>query len=457
MRSSKAGSARLSILVVAPLMALLLTGPVFDAGAGVTLASVSASGANSNGSSSQSSLSSGGERVAFMSIATNLHPGDEVPDQDMYVKDLVTGEVFLASSSSSGKKAEGGVGVDFEDALSADGTMATFATTATNLDPKDQDATSDIYVKNLATGELVLASVTAEGVKSNGGSHDVTISGDGTRVAFSTRATNLDSRDSDSQEDVYVKDLVTGALHLASTSDSGVKGNFRSGNLGDTPDLSWDGTRVAFTSIASNLDPADTDQTRDVFVKNLDSGDITVACTTDTGRKFRRSCGNAVLSDDGSRVAFFSVARLDPGDAYDGEDVYVKDLVSGDVVLASSSDDGVGSKGRSGSPGQIDLTGDGLVVGFESTATNLDPLDDDALEDVYVKTLTTGDIVLASISTRGDKAMGAYGPSLSDGGAVAFDSLSRLVRSDRDGLTDVYVRDADPAGNPSTSGRKAFV
>jgi hypothetical protein len=61
------------------------------------------------------------------------------------------------------------------------------------------------------------------------------------------------------------------------------------------------------------------------------------------------------------------------------------------------------------------------------------------LEDVYVKSLTTGDIVLASMSARGHKAMGAYGPSLSEDGAVAFDTLSRLVQSDRDGLTDVYV------------------
>jgi hypothetical protein len=50
-----------------------------------------------------------------------------------------------------------------------------------------------------------------------------------------------------------------------------------------------------------------------------------------------------------------------------------------------------------------------------------------------------GNVVLASISARGHKAMGAYDPSPSEDGAVAFHTLSRLVQSDRDGLTDVYV------------------
>lgn len=41
------------------------------------------------------------------------------------------------------------------------------------------------------------------------------------------RATNLDPADTDVDADVYVKDLATGNITLASTSDAGANGNDR--------------------------------------------------------------------------------------------------------------------------------------------------------------------------------------------------------------------------------------
>jgi hypothetical protein len=67
--------------------------------------------------------------------------------------------------------------------------------------------------------------------------------------------------------DVYVKDLATGDLTLASTSDAGTKGN--SDNY--QPSLAGNGSSVAFTSTSTNLDGADTDTTPDTFVKQLPS------------------------------------------------------------------------------------------------------------------------------------------------------------------------------------------
>jgi hypothetical protein len=84
-------------------------------------------------------------------------------------------------------------------------------------------------------------------------------------VAFESEATNLDPTDTDSSPDVYVKDLATGNLTLGSTSDTGVKGN--SDNR--QPSVSGDGSRVAFTSSSTNLDPADGDTIPDTYVKEL--------------------------------------------------------------------------------------------------------------------------------------------------------------------------------------------
>ena len=83
---------------------------------------------------------------------------------------------------------------------------------------------------------------------------NLSLSADGTKVAFQSIATNLDPADTDADYDVYVKDLTTGDLTLASTSDAGVKGNSSS----FAASLSAVGTKVAFLSVATNLDPADT-------------------------------------------------------------------------------------------------------------------------------------------------------------------------------------------------------
>jgi hypothetical protein len=88
-------------------------------------------------------------------------------------------------------------------------------------------------------------------------------------VAFSSYATNVDPGDTDYLRDMYVKNLATGDITLASTSDGGTKGI---GGDSLVPSLSADGTRVAFHSGANNLDPGDTDYLRDIYVKEPAAG-----------------------------------------------------------------------------------------------------------------------------------------------------------------------------------------
>ncbi len=59
-----------------------------------------------------------------------------------------------------------------------------FDSSATNLDPADTDSCFDIYVKDLATGDITLASTSDSGIKANGSSAFTRLSADGTRVAF---------------------------------------------------------------------------------------------------------------------------------------------------------------------------------------------------------------------------------------------------------------------------------
>ncbi len=332
----------------------------------ITLVSTSASGIKANGGGQAPSLSADGTRVAFYSSATNLDPADTDSLYDIYVKDLTTGDIVLASTSDSGLKANGDSGFP---SLSGDATRVAFLTYATNLNEADDDVfVEDVYVKDLTTGDITLVSTSDEGVKANGSSSsDSSLSADGTRVAFRSDATNLDPADTDLTFDVYVKDLPTGNITLASTSDSGMKGDGASYEVS----LSADGTRVAFRSEAANLDPADTDFILDVYVKDLATGDITLASTSDSGVKGNSDSDEPGLSPDGTRVALYSYAtNLDGADTDSFTDVYVKDLATGDISLASTSDGGI--KGNSDSSGG-GLSADGTMVAFTSNATNLDP------------------------------------------------------------------------------------
>lgn len=408
----------------------------------VVLASTADDGTKGNGESFQPSLSSDETTVVFESLATNLDSADTDALRGVYAKNLVTGNILLVSAADDGTKANGFSG---NASISADGRKVVFSSRATNLDPDDVDTASDIYVKDLVTGEVVLASTADNGTKSNGESLSGSLFADGTKVVFGSSATNLHPDDTDIVTDVFVKDLGTGDVTLASTADDGTKGNGASVAIPFA-----DGTKLLITSTATNLDPADTDTDFDLYVKDLQTGNITLVSTADDGNKGNGSSVIPSLSIDGTQLAFQSTAtNFDAADTESGFDVYVKDLVTGDITLASTADDGIKGNDHSGGPS---LSGDGTRVAFPSLASNLDPADPDTDADVYVKDLVTGDIVLASTSDDGTKGNGGsgFGPSLSsDGTAVAFASeATNLDPADTDGMIDLYVKDlATPADN----------
>jgi hypothetical protein len=322
-------------------------------------------------------------------LATNLDPADTDNRFDVYVKNLSTGDIILASTSSASTK---GNGHSITASLSADGSRVAFDSVATNLAAGDTDTLRDIYVKDVMTGSIMLASISDGGTKGNGDSIGPYLSADGTKVAFGSFATNLDPKDTDPLLHIH-HDLSLGT-DVASTSDVGGRQRWRMAS----PALSAN-AHVSLTSFATNLDPADTDALLDVYVKDLSTGDVMLASTSDTGANSNGGSGGTSLSADGTRVAFGSLStNLDPGDTDSYGDVYVKDLSTGDIVLASTSDTGINGTGSPNGSFGPSLSADGTKVTFISSDTNLDPSDTDIIRDVYFKDLSTGDIVLASSS-----------------------------------------------------------
>ena len=350
-----------------------------------------ADGPKGAGPSGGGSLSGDGRYVAFQSSAANLDPADTDQTSDVFVRDLDTGKTTLVSRAG-GAGGPKGAGPSSGGSLSGDGRYVAFQSSAANLDPADTDHNSDVFLRDLQTDQLTLVSRAdgTGGAKANLESSFPVLSADGRHVAFTSRASNLDPADPDTRSDVYVRDLQTGDTTLVSRADGagGKKAN-RDATI-DGVALSADGRYVAFSSRASNLDPADPDTVEDVFVRDLQTHQTTLASRADgvAGTK-----GNGIsdlggsLSADGRYVAFRSLAwNLDPLDSPAGNDfdVFVRDLKTGQTTLASRGASGAQGRQSSSAP---TLSAGGRYAAFDSVALNLHPADRDGIDDVFVRDL----------------------------------------------------------------------
>ncbi len=413
-----------------------------------------AGGVKGNGAATSASFSADGRILAFMSAASNLTPDDTDARDDVFARDTQTGETVLVSRASGPKGAN--TNLTSESAsVSADGRFVAFMSAATNIHPADPDSVADIYVRDLQTDTTILVSRAsgAAGAKGNLGSDSPVIAADGRYVTFRSQSSNLDPADRDTLLDVYVRDLQAQTTTLVSraTGVAGVKGNADSIN----PSLSDDGRFVAWDSRATNLDPADLDNSRDVYVRDLQTGatELVSRASGALGPKgsyanANLGSSNAFLSGDGLTVAFGSnAANLDPGDTSTGADTYVRDLQTDTTTLASLAS-GAGGVKANGSTMPTFLSRDGRYLGMRSSASNLDPDDLSASESGYLRDLQAQTTALVS---RADGASGANGNGASsmpeaitpDGRYVAMASDASNLHPDAtlaDGL-DVFVRD----------------
>ncbi len=410
-----------------------------------------AGGTKGNASSSSSSVSADGRFVAFTSTATNLDPADGDAAPDVYLRDTQTSRTILVSRASGAGGAKGN-GLSSGPSISADGRFVAFDSVATNLDPADGDGGRDVYLRDTQTSQTILVSRAngAGGAKGNDASGSPSISADGRLVAFSSGATNLDAADGDALDDIYVRDAVANRTTLISRASGagGAKGN---GSSGSNVSISADGRSIAFDSDATNLDPGDTNDTQDVYVRDTANNQTTLVSRADgpIGAVGSRIADIGAISATGRFVAFTTEANnLDSADGDTTEDIYVRDTAASETSLISRADGADGAKGNAYSTARASISWTGRFVAFYSAATNLDPADTDATTDIFVRDTQTDQTILA---TRADGAGGAKGdgtsstPSMSgDGRFVVFRSAAaNLDPADTDTTADIFLRQLD--------------
>ena len=328
------------------------------------------------------SISADGRFIVFDS-SSPLVPGDSNNVWDVYVRDTQTNTVTRVSTDSSGNQANAH---SWWASMSPDGRYVAFASDATNLVVGDNNARSDVYLKDTQTGELKRISADSSGNGANDESWISSISTNGRYVGFYSIASNLVANDTNGTWDVFVKDTLTGDVIMASTDSSGNPGNDYS-YFSFTSTISSDGSYIVFISKATNLVQNDTNGKRDIFLKNLQSGLVTRVNTDSYGNQTNNHGWDPTISADGRYVTFDSLAtNLVDGDTNSNYDVFIKDTQTGSTKLASTDSNGDQGNGTSW---WASISSDGRYLAFESGATNL-VSGGNYFYNVFVKDLQTG-------------------------------------------------------------------
>jgi uncharacterized repeat protein (TIGR01451 family) len=320
-------------------------------------------------------LSADGRFVVFDSEATNLVRGDTNARAEVLLRDRLTGTTELIS-----RDIDGNAGTGDSAAISADGRFVAFISGGQALvaGHPEFDTNNHVYVFDRETQTMERVDVNANGELGQGSANNVDISADGRFVAFDSIADNLEPGAGDhNRSDVFVRDRVTGTIQGITTAgdvggfggDSFLSSLSAGGRfVGFTSDESFDGDEHPFASDALVFDR----ELRTTRIVNRNSAGVQADDESET----------PFVSDDGTWVIFSSrAANLVAGDTNETYDVFRKNLVTGDIERIAAGDGDPGSHAIGSG-----LTPDGMVASL-ITSADLVATDVNFAFDVYVADL----------------------------------------------------------------------
>ena len=328
-----------------------------------------------NGDCTPVSISKDAKFVLIIADASDLVPGDDNGQADLFRLERATGEMIHVTAAFNGSFPGGVVSTG---SMSADGRYVAFGHVAEDLVPGDNNGLSDVFVRDIDAGVTTLISIGKDGVASDGLSFTPRLSSDGRYAVFSSGATNLVDGDTNGLDDCFRRDLKTGKTTRVSIRKDGVEPN----GYSSIPFVSKNGRFVAFRSAASNFAAIDTNLAPDVFIKDMKTGKLTLASRTPSG-----SAGNAIsisgtISDDGRFIAISSGASdLVAGDTNAKADIFLFDRKKGSMTRISTGLYGTGN--TSGSTGGW-VSPNGKFVMFSSASDDIVLADDNASWDGFL-------------------------------------------------------------------------
>jgi hypothetical protein len=375
------------------------------------LISISSQGESGNADSARPSLSSDGRFIAFASHASNLVPDDSNNLADIFIHDRMTGQTERVSISTTGEQADG---PSSNPVISAQGRFVAYQSTATSLVPGNSQPTiyNQIYVHDRLTGISERVSVNERGESGNAQSLQPSISSDGRYIAFQSEASNLVLGDSNRVADTFIRDRLTGHTIRASVSSQGREVNLPSGDL---LVLSEDGRTLAFSSQASGLAVAISDDPR-IYLYNRVLAKIEYL-NLPVDKTERRLVGLQTSAAGNIIAALTQVAG-------DGYEIIIYDRINGKQEVLDSFE-------VSPEPPQIRLSADGQSLALLSGA------------EIRHYNIQTQDSQTVITSASADEL------------AVSSDGQVTAFTQDIDGVTQVVVLETENTATlgPTLSGR----
>lgn len=325
---------------------------------------------------------------------------------------------------------------------SADGKVVFFDTEEQLLEG-DTDSKRDVYERSYDSG--VGAYVTREvslGLAGGNSAYPAQFEGlneSGNRVFFSTEE-RLESEDTDLQTDVYMRDLATGTTLLVTRGETACAPACGNGSKPTTfASVTPDGTKVFFET-KERLSVADTDNSTDLYMRNLEGGGQTVLVSRGA-TACAPACGNGEYevsrrgtSADGRYAYFVTTESLTAADTDEAPDIYARDIQAGSTFLVSS-----GECAGCGNGGAVPIfngaSGAGTRVFFSIDEKLVDG-DTDSANDIYARDLPSGPTIL--VSGGSGEASASFAANSADGSHVFFTTAEGLDANDNDGANDVY-------------------
>jgi Tol biopolymer transport system component len=296
------------------------------------------------GQSREPSISHDGQRIAFQSTGeldmirrsvVDVYVrdrGDAVTARVSYVRDLCEKRFDTTAITCFDTN-----GLNRRPSIAGDGASLAFESNEGELDvsnpPEGEGAGQQVYrhelpedLEEIETASELL-SVDEEGMPGNWTSQHPSASGDGSRIAFATEATNLaEGADSCDQDvfpcgDVVVWEQGSSPLLRSATSASGIATG------AELPALSADGSTVAYAAYHVDEESCPSLCSAQVFVTDLFEGNVEPVAVNLSGEVDPNAYAyDPSISADGRAVAFESTAPdLVEGDDNNRQDVFVRD------------------------------------------------------------------------------------------------------------------------------------
>jgi Tol biopolymer transport system component len=390
-----------------------------------------------NGDSRRASFSADGKKLVFQSRATNLTDQPTKDRTQIYMADLETGKLDLVSLTSQNEPSNGDAVFA---SLSADGSKLVFCSESSSLVPGDTNSFEDIYLRDLETGSIERVSVSSHGLQGNSASLRPSISHDASTLAFASRAKNLVPDDTSYRQDIFVRDLESKTTRRINLGPDGEEAN----GYSDNPQISGNGRFVVYNSMASNLVSGDTNGFQDIFLSDLKTGRTERVNVGPNHEQANGKTYEASVSDNGRYVAFYSYAdNLVEHDNNDHLDVFVRDRLLETTERVSLDHRGQEIDGASY---WAKISGDGTAVAFVSSAKGITEKEGYGYNDVFVRDRDLKTTTKVSVGSRGARSKASSTePSLSsDGKNVAFTSwASNLVNESNRTRADVFLHSRD--------------